>query len=75
MESIKFRPATLVVDKGATVRFDNKDVAPHTVTATDGSTDSGVINPGQSFEVSVEKPFDYVCTIHPSMKASIELSG
>ena len=75
MESIRFRPATLVVDKGATVRFENKDVAPHTVTAADGSTDSGVINPGQSFELAVEKPYDYVCTIHPSMKASIELSG
>lgn len=75
MESLKFRPATLVVDKGATARFENKDVAPHTVTAADGSTDSGVINPGQSFDLVVDEPFDYVCTIHPSMKATVELSG
>jgi plastocyanin len=75
MEGLEFRPATLVVAKGASVSFENKDVAPHTVTAKDGSVDSGVLNPGQSFQLAVSKPFDYVCTIHPSMKATIELSG
>jgi plastocyanin len=75
MAGLKFQPAELVVDRGATVRFDNKDVAPHTVTAKDGSTDSGVLNPGQTFELTVEEPFEYVCTIHPSMRASIELTG
>jgi plastocyanin len=75
MEGLKFQPTRLIVDKGATVRFENKDVAPHTVTASDGPIDSGVLNPGQSFETVVDEPFDYVCTIHPSMKASIELSG
>jgi plastocyanin len=75
MESLKFVPGTLVVDKGATVRFENKDLAPHTVTAKDGTVDSGTLNPGQTFELVVAEPFDYVCTIHPSMRASIELSG
>jgi plastocyanin len=75
MEGLTFKPGELVVAKGATVRFENRDVAPHTVTAKDGAVDSGVLNPGQSFEVVVQKSFDYVCTIHPSMKASIELSG
>ncbi|MEY2476146.1 MAG: hypothetical protein QOG87_1461 [Actinomycetota bacterium] len=75
MEGLKFKPARLVVAKGATVRFENKDVAPHTVTASDEPVDSGVLNPGQTFEAVVDAPFDYVCTIHPSMKASIELSG
>ena len=75
MEGLKFKPARLIVDKGATVRFENKDIAPHTVTASGGPIDSGVLNPGQTFEAVVDEPFDYVCTIHPSMKASIELSG
>ena len=75
MEGLKFNPADLVVDRGATVRFDNKDVAPHTVTQQGGGTDSGVIDPGQSFSVAVEEPFEYVCTIHPSMRAEIRLSG
>ena len=75
MEGLKFGPKTLVVNKGATVRFDNKDLAPHTVTTKDGAVDSGTLSPGQSFQLVVSKPFDYFCTIHPSMKASIELSG
>jgi plastocyanin len=75
MEGLKFEPVRLIVAKGATVRFENKDVAPHTVTASGGPVDSGVLNPGQTFEAVVNDPFDYVCTIHPSMKASIELSG
>ena len=75
MEGLKFKPVRLIVAKGATVRFENKDIAPHTVTASGGPVDSGVLNPGQSFETVVDEPFDYVCTIHPSMKASIELSG
>ena len=75
MEALRFRPATVVVDKGATVRFENKDVAPHTVTAKDGTVDSGTLNSGQTFDLVVEEPFDYVCTIHPSMRATIELSG
>jgi plastocyanin len=75
MEALKFTPADLIVPRGATVRFENKDVAPHTVTAKNGDADSGVLDPGQSYEVVVQAPFDYVCTIHPSMKASIELSG
>jgi plastocyanin len=75
MEGLKFGPKTLVVNKGATVSFENKDIAPHTVTTKDGAVDSGTLSPGQSFQLVVDKPFDYFCTIHPSMKASIELSG
>jgi plastocyanin len=74
MQNIKFQPATLVVKRGATVRFDNKDVAPHTVTVT-GVSDSGIIAPGGTYSLTVTKAFDYVCTIHPSMKATIDLSG
>ena len=74
MRNIKFEPTTLVVKRGATVRFDNKDVAPHTVTVT-GVSDSGIIPPGGTYSLTVSKAFDYVCTIHPSMKATIDLSG
>jgi len=76
MENIAFVPATLTVRPGTKVRFENRDVAPHTVTAaTPGGIDSGTINPGRSFELVVSQPFNYVCTIHPSMKAKILLSG
>jgi plastocyanin len=75
MRNLKFAPATLTVKRGAEVRFDNADVAPHTVTGRDGTPDSGFIAPGGSFKLRVDDPIDYVCTIHPSMKATIELTG
>jgi plastocyanin len=73
MRNLKFDPATLTIKRGTEVTFANKDVAPHTVTTDDA--DSGIIAPGGSYKLVVTEPVDYVCTIHPSMKARIELSG
>ena len=75
MYNIAFTPKTLTVARGATVTFDNQDSAPHTVTDTAEGIDSGLLNPGQKFSLVITKPIDYVCTVHPSMKARIELSG
>ena len=75
MENIAFAPETLTVRPGTEVLFENRDVAPHTVTAADIGVDSGTINPGKSFKLVVTQPLDYICTIHPSMKAKILLSG
>lgn len=73
MEGLKFAPETLTVDKGTTVLFNNNDVAPHTVTSDDAGVDSGVIGPGKSFELEVDRSFDYLCSIHPSMRATINV--
>jgi len=73
MAQIAFRPSTLVVDKGTQVLFVNKDVAPHTVTAASLRIDSGIINPGKAFKLVVNQAVEYVCTIHPSMKAKLLL--
>jgi plastocyanin len=75
MENIAFVPATLTVDRGTEVLFENKDVAPHTVTAQAARIDSGTLGPGKSFRLVVNQPLDYLCTIHPSMTAKILLSG
>jgi len=75
MAGLRFSPPTLTVRTGTEVLFDNDDVAPHTVTADDDSVDSGTLNPGQSFTLTVDKPFTYHCAIHPSMTAEIELTG
>ena len=73
MAGLAFAPATLTVAKGTTVRFDNDDVAPHTVTG--GPVDSGTIAPGGTFDLQVNEPLDYHCEIHPSMTAKILLAG
>jgi plastocyanin len=75
MEGLKFAPATLTVPKGTTVLFDNQDVAPHTVTSDEAGVDSGVIGPGKSFELEVDRSFEYVCSIHPSMRAKINVGA
>jgi plastocyanin len=75
MAQLKYDPATLTVARGTEVVFENKDVAPHTVTARSGPVDSGVLAPGKSFALVVDGPFDYFCEIHPSMTAKIALSG
>jgi plastocyanin len=75
MAGLAFAPGTLTVAKGATVVFDNDDTAPHTVTARSGGVDSGVLDPGKRFNVTVTEGFDYFCSIHPSMTAKIAVTG
>jgi plastocyanin len=75
MAGLAFAPATLTVARGATVVFDNDDTAPHTVTARSGGVDSGVIDPGRQFSVTVTDGFDYFCSIHPSMTAKLAVTG
>lgn len=76
MAGLRFSPSSLVVAKGSTVYFSNDDVAPHTVTARDGSVNSGTLKPGTgTFQLKVAGRLDYICTIHPSMTGKIEISG
>jgi plastocyanin len=75
MEKLAFSPPTLTVRRGAEVLFDNKDVAPHTITADEGDQDSGIIDPGSAYRLTVNEPFAYHCNIHPSMTAKLELEG
>jgi plastocyanin len=75
MAGLAFAPGTLTVAKGSTVVFDNDDTAPHTVTARSGGVDSGVLDPGRQFSVTVTDGFDYFCSIHPSMTAKIAVTG
>ena len=76
MRSLKFVPTRLVVAAGSKVRFTNSDVAPHTVTEVGGAgIDSGIIDPDGVFDLVVDKPLEYFCAVHPSMKARIALSG
>jgi nitrite reductase (NO-forming) len=66
----------LMVPLGATVTWTNTDPGMiHTVTADDGSFDSGNLSTGQSFSYTFDQPgtFDYHCTPHPWMRGRIEV--
>jgi plastocyanin len=75
MAQIAFNPKTLTAAKGSEIVFENKDVAPHNVTADDPKISSGTIAPGKSFHLVVQQPFEYRCTIHPGMDAKVVLAG
>jgi nitrite reductase (NO-forming) len=66
----------LMVVLGATVTWTNDDPAmPHTVTDVGGTFDSGILQFGQSFSYTFDKPgdFEYFCTLHPWMRAKVEV--
>lgn len=77
MKGISFQPAELAVHPGETVEFKNEDIVAHTVTADDGSFDSGLIQPGSSWKMTVQKAgtVAYHCTPHPNMKAVLVASS
>jgi plastocyanin len=68
-----FSPAQLNVAPGATVTFVNNDIEPHTATANDGLFDSGVLEPGSSFDVWLDGSgtVTFYCELHPDMQGSI----
>ena len=68
-----FNPSSLTVKVGDTVTWTNTSGTPHTVTADDGSFDSGTVTASAPFQhtFSAAGTFAYHCTIHSSMKATI----
>ncbi len=77
MKNVSFQPAQLTVKPGETVEFRNEDIFAHTVTADDGSFDSGLIQPGSSWKLTVAKPgtIAYHCRPHPNMVARLVAAG
>jgi plastocyanin/uncharacterized membrane protein len=77
MKGMRFQPADLAVHPGETIEFKNEDIFAHTVTADDGSFDSGLIQPGSSWKMTVQKAgtIAYHCAPHPNMKATLVASS
>ncbi len=77
MAGSRFEPATLTVAPGSTVRWFNDDALPHTVTATDGSWDSGNLAPGGTFERQFDSPgtYAYLCRYHPGQTGTIVVAA
>lgn len=66
-------PARIESAAGVTVEWTNNDMVAHTVTADDGSWDSGSIAPGATWRRRFEQAGDYAyhCTPHPYMKGAV----
>jgi len=68
-----FDPAQLSIASGTTLKIVNTDIEAHTATADNDLFDTGVLKPGESFEVHFEGSgtVPYHCKLHPDMKGSI----
>ena len=68
-----FQPARLEVKPGTTVVWTNQGQVIHTVTAEDGSFDSGEIDSGAKGSITFSRPgtYPYHCTPHPFMKGVV----
>ena len=73
ISNFAFGKPELRVKTGTRVRWLNDDQLEHTVTAADGSFNSGLIAPGKRFERVFELAgsYSYACMPHPFMKGKV----
>ena len=72
---MRFVPEDLAVHPGDIVEWVNEDLVAHTVASADAALTSGPIAPGGAWRWTVDgaDPIRYVCTLHPTMKAQLEV--
>jgi plastocyanin len=75
IEDFYFEPSEAAIQPGDTITWTNNGNHPHTVTADDGSFDSGTLQPGESFSHTFWNPatVPYHCSIHPFMTGSVSV--
>jgi plastocyanin/uncharacterized protein YegJ (DUF2314 family) len=73
IEDFKYTPGTLTIPVGSTITFTNNDDVEHTVTAKDGSFDSGLFGKGEIKKITFSKAGEYTiyCKPHTFMTAKI----
>jgi len=75
IREFNFNPATLTIQVGDVVRWENNGTTAHTSSSTSGPSpwDSGNLAPGAAFSQQFTTPgtYQYVCRIHPNMMGSI----
>ena len=75
--TFEFNPNTIVINVGDRVRWTNNDLVSHTATSS-GNWDSGTLALGDSFLSPVfdsSGTFNYICSIHPWMTATVVVNS
>lgn len=77
IHKFKFSPASLNAKPGDTITWINKDIVPHTATASDESWDTGKIEKGERKRIVVGADFqeNYYCRFHRTMKGTVVTAG
>lgn len=70
-----YDPDPVTIEEGGKVIWVNRDSAPHTATADDGSFDTGTIEQDKLKSESFKQPgtYTYFCEIHPDMHGTVEV--
>jgi plastocyanin len=70
-----YDPDPVTIQVGGKVNWINRDSAPHTATAEDGSFDTGTIEEGKLKGETFKEAgtYAYICSIHPSMHGTVEV--
>lgn len=73
MQNLAYGSTQVTVSPGTTVVWVNQDPVQHTVSADDGSWDSGLIDPQAAWSrtFTAAGTFTYHCTPHPFMKGTV----
>ncbi|MFV5996976.1 plastocyanin/azurin family copper-binding protein [Streptomyces sp. NPDC056231] len=78
IKNFAFAPATLKVRVGTTVTWTNQDTDAHTVTSagTGGPLHSAALATHATYSYTFTRPgtYAYLCTIHPFMTATVEVT-
>ncbi len=67
----------LTVSPGQVIEVTNLDGAPHTLSANDGSFDTGVLEGGETAQIvapTTPGTYSFICRIHPSMTAELTVA-
>jgi plastocyanin len=75
IENFAYNPDPVTIQAGGKVIWINRDSAPHTATADDGSFDTGTLEEGKLKSETFKQPgtYAYHCEIHPEMHGTIEV--
>lgn len=73
IHGFRYAPAVVTANVGDTIVWKNTDIVSHTVTAEDGSFNSGKIAPGTTWKLVAKKrgTHAYRCTPHPNMHGTL----
>ena len=77
IKNFSFTPSSPSLKAGTLVTWTNNDTALHTITSDDGLFSSQNLTTGQSYSYLFNTPgvYNYHCSIHPAMKASITIQN
>ncbi len=77
IQNFSFGGAT-TVSPGEQITVSNVDSAPHTMTANDGSFDTGILNSGSTATLTMPTTpgtYQFFCSLHPSMVSTITVQS